>query len=199
MIIAYFARRESSFFPIKFYLFSHWGSLLRERLTGELYYRRIHSPQLLFIEICKINNIQRISQSYWCLKSQNMFAVGSRQKMMSMHSKRDTTECIATALVCQPCWVSCFSFCGRHTDTQIESKTDNNGIPADQQAGRLLGSLDLPSDLATWLHQVNRLKLYLHFMAQLALTNTVNSSPIHRFEESSWREQCLENNKQRLS
>jgi len=31
--------------------------------------------------------------------------VGSRQKMTEMDSKRATSKCIATALVCQPCWV----------------------------------------------------------------------------------------------
>jgi len=30
--------------------------------------------------------------------------------MMDMGSKRATTKCIATALVCQPCWVSCKLF-----------------------------------------------------------------------------------------
>jgi len=38
-----------------------------------------------------------------------MFDVGSRQKMTDMDSKRATSKCIATALVCQPYWVSCFS------------------------------------------------------------------------------------------
>jgi len=35
--------------------------------------------------------------------TRRMFDVGSRQKTTDVNSKRATTKCIATALVCQPC------------------------------------------------------------------------------------------------
>ena len=40
-----------------------------------------------------------------------MFDVGNRQKMTDLDSKWATTKCIATALVCQLCWVSCCFGC----------------------------------------------------------------------------------------
>jgi len=39
-----------------------------------------------------------------------MFDVGNRQQMTDVDSKRATVKCIATALVCQPCRVSCYYF-----------------------------------------------------------------------------------------
>ena len=68
----------------------------------------IHSSHIC----CSLRSIKYLNPC-WCLKSQHTFDVGSRQKMTDMDSQRATTKCIATALVCQPCWVSC-SLCTLH-------------------------------------------------------------------------------------
>jgi len=68
---------------------------------------------LLFTEVYKINNIQRISKSLllFAVTSHNtMSDVGTRQTMADMDNKLATTtckcpKCKATALVCQLCWV----------------------------------------------------------------------------------------------
>jgi len=46
-----------------------------------------------------------MSENKYCTR----ISVGSRQSMIDMDSKRATTKCIATALVCQPCWISCYT------------------------------------------------------------------------------------------
>jgi len=57
---------------------------------------------LLFAGVYKINNNKEYLNNCCWLKSQHMFDVGSKETITDMDSKR-----IATALVCQPCWVSC--------------------------------------------------------------------------------------------
>jgi len=80
----------------------HWSSLKRKRQIGEPYSQLLH---LLFTDV---DNTERISKSLLRFKVNHMFDVGSRQNMTDMDtSKRAKSKCIATALVCQPCWASC--------------------------------------------------------------------------------------------
>jgi len=74
--------------------------------TWERYSQLSH---LLFTEVYEINNMQRVCKSS-CWKPQHTFDVGNRQKMTDMGSKRTTSKCIATALVCQLCWDSCYIY-----------------------------------------------------------------------------------------
>ena len=102
-----------------------------------------------------------------------------------MDSKRATTKCIATALVCQPCWISCWLFCNHHSALlnvgdvggRMRSLTHRTIILRPRRISRLVSS--------TWYKVTAMVRSsYLHQL--LSVQNNQTSTTIR-----SYRNFCL--------